>query len=75
VPGFQAKKSTVGQILKGLATEEVGIFCGPLGYFLVVWYIFPPFGMLYQEKSGNPGRDDKSCVESSLEVSGWPDPG
>jgi hypothetical protein len=24
-------------------------------YFLVIWYIFPHFGMLYQEKSGNPG--------------------
>jgi hypothetical protein len=39
-----------------------GIFYGCLVYFMVVWYIlwsfwhiFPPFGMLYQEKSGNPG--------------------
>jgi hypothetical protein len=24
---------------------------------LCVWYIFPRFGMLYQEKSGNPGLD------------------
>jgi hypothetical protein len=23
--------------------------------FVVIWYIFPRFGMLYREKSGNPG--------------------
>jgi hypothetical protein len=23
-------------------------------YFVAVWYIFPRFGILYQEKSGNP---------------------
>jgi hypothetical protein len=23
--------------------------------FVVIWYIFPRFGILYQEKSGNPG--------------------
>jgi hypothetical protein len=26
-------------------------------YFIVIWYIFPVFGMLYQEKSGNPAVD------------------
>jgi hypothetical protein len=25
--------------------------------FLFIWYIFPRFGILYQEKSGNPGQD------------------
>jgi hypothetical protein len=34
--------------------EEVGIFCGHLVNFMVIWDIFPRFGMLYQEKSGNP---------------------
>jgi hypothetical protein len=24
--------------------------------FIVIWYILPRFGMLYQEKSGNPDR-------------------
>jgi hypothetical protein len=24
-------------------------------YFMATWFIFPHFGMLYQEKSGNPG--------------------
>jgi hypothetical protein len=37
-----------------------GIFCGHLVYFVAICYIlyflvyFPQFGMLYQEKSGNP---------------------
>jgi hypothetical protein len=30
------------------------IFNGHLVYFVVIWYIFPRFGILYQEKSGNP---------------------
>jgi hypothetical protein len=43
-----------------------GIFYGHLLYFMaiwpfgnvvVVWYIFPPFGILCQEKSGNPGPE------------------
>jgi hypothetical protein len=25
-------------------------------YFVVIWYIVPRFGMLNQEKSGNPGH-------------------
>jgi hypothetical protein len=56
--------------LEGLAITNIGIFYGHLvyftvnlvyfvanwyAYFLVIWYIFPHFGMLYQEKSGNPG--------------------
>jgi hypothetical protein len=32
-----------------------GIFNGHLLQFVVIWYIFPRFGILYQEKSGNPG--------------------
>jgi hypothetical protein len=54
----------------GFAIENHGIFydhlvyfttignilCGHLVYFVVIWYIFPRFGILYQEKSGNPDR-------------------
>jgi hypothetical protein len=53
--------------LEGLAMEDVGIFYGHLVdlrpfdilyrhllYFVVIWYIFPRFGVLYHEKSGNP---------------------
>jgi hypothetical protein len=38
-----------------------GIFYGDWGYFMTIWYIlysfcafFPVFGIMYQEKSGNP---------------------
>jgi hypothetical protein len=24
-------------------------------YYMAIWYIFPRFGILHQEKSGNPG--------------------
>jgi hypothetical protein len=30
------------------------IFYGHLVYLVVIWYIFHRFGILYQEKSGNP---------------------
>jgi hypothetical protein len=32
------------------------IFYDNLVYFVVIWYIFPRFGILDQEKSGNPGK-------------------
>jgi hypothetical protein len=48
--------------------ENVGLFYGhleyitairyilwPFGELVVIWYIFHCFGILYQEKSGNPG--------------------
>jgi hypothetical protein len=35
--------------------QPLEIFYGHLVYFVVIWYIFPRFGILYQEKSGNPG--------------------
>jgi hypothetical protein len=35
----------------------VGIFAGYLVYFLVIWNIYPRFGILYQEKSGNTGLE------------------
>jgi hypothetical protein len=34
-----------------------GISYGHLVLFVVVWCIFFRFGMLYQEKSGNPAND------------------
>jgi hypothetical protein len=33
------------------------IFYGHLVYNVVIWYISPRFGKLYQEKSGNPEFD------------------
>jgi hypothetical protein len=40
---------TIWSILRPLE-----IFYGLLVYFVVIWYILPRFGILYQEKSGNP---------------------
>jgi hypothetical protein len=44
--------------------KDVGTFYGHFVYFTAiwymlwsVWYIFPLFGMLYQEKSGKPDPD------------------
>jgi hypothetical protein len=34
-----------------------GIFCGHLVNFMVIWYVFPRFGMLYNEKSGKPASN------------------
>jgi hypothetical protein len=52
----------------------VYIFYGHLVYFMAIWYIlwpfgisygyfklFPLFGMLYQDKSGNPGLGRKNA--------------
>jgi hypothetical protein len=68
---FPNQSSQFGQIiLERLAIGDVSIFNGHLVYFTDFWYIllpfgiflsnlvyvFPPsFGMLCQEKSGNPG--------------------
>jgi hypothetical protein len=34
-------------------------FSWPFGNLVVNWYIFPRFGILCQEKSGNPGFVEK----------------
>jgi hypothetical protein len=61
------QKSKFGQILEGLAMEDVAIFYGHLVHCVVFCYIlwtfgivhgdlvyFSRLGILYQEKSGNP---------------------
>jgi hypothetical protein len=56
--------------LEALARKDVGIFIaifsvlrpkgtfcgGHLVHFVVIWYILSRFGILYREKSGNPGH-------------------
>jgi hypothetical protein len=75
------------KLLEGPAMEHVGIFyvhlvylCilrpseivyGHLVYFSPFWYIFPRFGMLYQEKSGNPEHD--SAAWRGVMQTGLPD--
>jgi hypothetical protein len=33
----------------------IGLSYGHFVYFVAIWYVFPRFGLLYLEKSGNPG--------------------
>jgi hypothetical protein len=51
---FAYQKYQFGQILEGLGMENAGIVYGYLAYFVVIWYIISQFGVLFQEKSGNP---------------------
>jgi hypothetical protein len=53
---FQTKNPDLDKYFEDLAMEDVGIFYGHLVYSTVIWYISPRFGMLHQEKSGNPAR-------------------
>jgi hypothetical protein len=38
----------------------IGNIYGHLVYFVGLWYIFPRFGILDQEKSGNPGPEPET---------------
>jgi hypothetical protein len=40
---------------------------------MVIWYIFPRFVILYQEKSGNPGLAPHSMQAHPKKFSGKPD--
>jgi hypothetical protein len=60
---FQTKNPILGKFLDGLRMENVGLFCrhleyftyGHLIYFMVIF--FTVFGILCQEKSGNPATE------------------
>jgi hypothetical protein len=41
------------------------VFHGHLVHFGVIWYIFPRFGMLYREKSGNLGASVRGCRDAT----------
>jgi hypothetical protein len=34
--------------------EDVRLFYGHLVYFIVIWYVLSRFGIIHQQKSGNP---------------------
>jgi hypothetical protein len=42
------------------------IFYGQLVYFVVIWYNFPRFGILDQEKSGNTGYRLKRQIQTHV---------
>jgi hypothetical protein len=41
--------------------KAIRYFYGHLVYFMAIWYIFSRFGMLYQERSGNPALNVTAC--------------
>jgi hypothetical protein len=45
-----------------------GIFYDNFLHFVFIWYIFSGFGMLYQEKSGNPGMPSIVAMEKPLDI-------
>jgi hypothetical protein len=65
---FQTKNPSLGKFCRALEwkmqvyfmlicnmLQSLGLFYGHFGNVVVLWYIFPRFGILCHEKSGNPG--------------------
>jgi hypothetical protein len=52
---FQTKNTNLGKFWRVLQWKLLVYFVAIWKHFMVIWYIFPRFGMLHQEKSGNPG--------------------
>jgi hypothetical protein len=72
---FSNQKSKFGYILWGLGLKKVGMFYGHLscslaiwyilrlfGNSVAIWYIFPCFGIINNEKSGNPGPTNTALM-------------
>jgi hypothetical protein len=69
---FQTKKSNLGKFWRTLEWKMLvylrviwnilppfGKFLRLLGKAVIIWYIFPRFGILFREKSSNPGRKEE----------------
>jgi hypothetical protein len=50
----------------------IGNILWPFGIFGVIWYIFPRFGILYQEISGNPGLQARAETTILISVPIFP---
>jgi hypothetical protein len=61
LPDFQTKTPNLGKFWRALEWKIFVYFMPiwnilwPFGNFVVIWHMFPRFGILCQEKSGNPG--------------------
>jgi hypothetical protein len=55
---FSNQKSQFGKILECLVIRDVVKCYWPFLYFTAFLVYFPHLGMLYQQKSGNPGGKD-----------------
>jgi hypothetical protein len=51
-----------------------GLFYSHLVYCMAIWYIFFRFGVLYQEKSGNPASEGRRELEKKLSERAAPRP-
>jgi hypothetical protein len=69
---FQTKNPDLGKIGRALDWKmfKYFIFQGDLGYCMTIWYIFSGFGIMYQEKSGNP---DSKCHRADQATLGDPE--
>jgi hypothetical protein len=43
--------------------QTFGIFYDHLVHLVLIWYIFSGFGIMHQEKSGNPGLEDSKTFQ------------
>jgi hypothetical protein len=81
---FQTKNPNFGKFWRVLQWKilvyfmSIWTFLGPLEisyghlvYFEVIWYIFPRFGILDQEKSGNPEEESNLCNFLALSKHFW----
>jgi hypothetical protein len=76
---FLNQKSKFGKILEGLAVEDVCIIYGHFVHFTVFYIVwafgivcrnlvyFSRFGILYLEKSGNPGPNQYWVIFQKVE--------
>jgi hypothetical protein len=80
---FQSKNTNLGKFWRVLQGKilvyfmiiwsilrPLEIFYGHLVYFLVNWYISPCFGILHQEKSGNPAANYDGANELKYPANG-----
>jgi hypothetical protein len=67
-PDFQAKNPKSGKgkcwylyfmLISNIVRTVIWYILWPFSNFAVFWYMFPRFGILCQEKSGNPVHDYK----------------
>jgi hypothetical protein len=77
---FQTKNPNLGKFLKVLQRKMLGFFMAfslftakwyILWPFGTIWYIFPHFGTLHSEKSGNPDSEAINNFAKKSSKSRW----
>jgi hypothetical protein len=78
---FQTKNTNLGKFRRALdwkmfiycmsiwnILRTLGILYGDSVHVVFIWYIFSGFGIMYQEKSGNPGDRLEKRIQMRREV-------